>query len=93
MVIGLLTLKIHFPEAGSLKGKRHILRSLMDRLKNRFNVSIAEVGDRDLWQSSILGVAHVNTDRREADSTLTTLLNLLDEENDLQVVDVSTEFL
>ena len=93
MVIAVLTLRLHYPEAGSLKQKRFILRSLTDRVRKRFNVSVAEVDDRDLWQSSILAVSHVNTDRREADSTLSSILNLLDGENDLQVVDVQTEFL
>jgi len=93
MVIGLLTLRLHFPESGSLKDKRLVLKSLLDRIRNRFNVSIIEAEDRDLWQSSVVVMAHVNTDRSNADSTLQAVLNLLDAESMLQVVDVETEFL
>lgn len=93
MVIGLLTLRLHYPGCGSLKDKRLVLKSILDRLRDRFNVSAAEVEDRDLWQSSVLALAHVNTDRAHADSTLSAVLNFLDSELDAQVVDVQTEFL
>jgi hypothetical protein len=93
MVIAVLTLQLHFPESGSLKDKRLVLRSLMDRLQNRFNVSVAEVEDRDLWQSSVLVLAHVNTGRPDAESTLQAVLNLVDAESSVQVVDAQTEFL
>lgn len=59
MLVGLLTLELHFPQADSLKSKRLILRSLKDRIKNKFNVSIAEVDGNKLWQRSVLGVACV----------------------------------
>jgi len=59
MLVGLLTLELHFPQADSLKSKRLILRSLKDRIKNKFNVSIAEVDGNELWQRSVLGVACV----------------------------------
>jgi len=92
MVIGLLTVEVHIPESGSLKSKRFVLKSLMDRLRKRFNVAVAEVEYRDLWQRSVLGIVTVNTDRKHADSTLALALNLLDDETDLQVTGVQTEF-
>ena len=92
MVIGLLTVQIHIPESHSLKSKRFVLRSLMDRLRKRFNVAVAEVEYRDLWQRSVLGIATVNTDRRHADSTLALALNLMDDEADLRVTGVQTEY-
>lgn len=64
MLVGLLTLELHLPEADSLKSKRLILRSLKDRIKNKFNVSIAEVDGNDLWQRSVLGVACVANEAR-----------------------------
>ena len=63
MFIGVLRLTLHLPDPGSLKSKRHLLRSALDRVKARFNVSIAEVGDNDLWQRSVVGVAAVGNDR------------------------------
>ncbi len=62
MFVGVLRLTLHLPEPGSLKSKRHLLRSAIDRVKAKFNVSIAEVADNDLWQKSVLGVAAVGND-------------------------------
>jgi hypothetical protein len=92
MVIGLLTVEVHIPASGSLKSKRFVLKSLTDRLRKRFNLAVAEVEYRDLWQRSVLGIVTVNTDRKHADSTLALALNLLDDEADLQVTGVQTEF-
>lgn len=66
----MLRIDLHIPLAGSLKGKRQVLRSLKDRLFARFNVSVAEVGSQDLWQRAQLGIAHVSLDAQGADSAL-----------------------
>jgi hypothetical protein len=62
MFVGVLRLTLHLPEPGSLKSKRHLVRSAIDRVKARFNVSIAEVGANDLWQRSVIGVTAVGND-------------------------------
>jgi uncharacterized protein YlxP (DUF503 family) len=62
MFVGVLRLTLHLPAPGSLKSKRHLLRSAIDRVKARFNVSIAEVGANDLWQRAVVGVAAVGND-------------------------------
>ena len=62
MFVGVLRLTLHLPEPGSLKSKRHLVRSAIDRVKARFNVSIAEVAENDLWQKSVIGVASVGND-------------------------------
>lgn len=62
MFVGVLRLTLHLPEPGSLKSKRHLVRSALDRVRAKFNVSIAEVGENDLWQRSVLGVAAVGND-------------------------------
>jgi uncharacterized protein YlxP (DUF503 family) len=62
MFVGILRLTLHLPEPGSLKSKRHLVRSALDRVKARYNVSIAEVGQNDLWQRSVLGVSAVGND-------------------------------
>jgi uncharacterized protein len=61
-VIALLTLDIHIPHAQSLKDKRMILRSLRDRLRAKFNVSVAEVDHQDLWQRAQMSVVMVGSD-------------------------------
>jgi uncharacterized protein YlxP (DUF503 family) len=70
MFVGVLRLTLHLPAPGSLKSKRHLVRSAIDRVKARFNVSIAEVGDNDLWQRSVVGVAAVGNDRAFVNETL-----------------------
>jgi uncharacterized protein YlxP (DUF503 family) len=59
MVIGACSLELHIPGNGSLKGKRQIIKSLVVRLRREFNVSVAEVGAQDIWQSAIIGVVCV----------------------------------
>jgi hypothetical protein len=58
--IGLLTLHLHIEHAQSLKDKRQVLRALKDRLRKRFNVSVAELDFQDSWQSSLIGVVTVS---------------------------------
>src|SRR5919206_1770949 len=70
MFIGVLRLTLHLPDPGSLKSKRHLLRSALDRVKGKFNVSIAEVGDNDLWQRAVVGVAAVGNDHAFVNETL-----------------------
>jgi len=70
MFVGILRLTLHLPDPGSLKSKRHLLRSAIDRVKARYNVSIAEVADNDLWQRSVVGVAAVGNDHAFVNETL-----------------------
>ncbi len=70
MFVGVLRLTLHLPEPGSLKSKRHLLRSAIDRVKARYNVSIAEVAENDLWQKSVVGVAAVGNDQAFVNETL-----------------------
>ena len=63
MVVGVLRLTLYIPGAASLKDKRQVLRKVVDRLRARFNVSAAEVGDHDVWQSAVVGVCAVANDR------------------------------
>src|SRR3972149_4998891 len=77
MFIGVLRLTLHLPDPGSLKSKRHLLRSAIDRVKSRFNVSIAEVADNDLWQRSVVGVAAVGNDHAFVNETLDKVADLV----------------
>jgi uncharacterized protein YlxP (DUF503 family) len=62
MPIGCLTLEIHLPESRSLKDKRQVLRSLKDRLRHRFNVSVAELDGQDTWQHAVVGIVAISAD-------------------------------
>jgi uncharacterized protein len=70
MFVGVLRLTLHLPAPGSLKSKRHLVRSAIDRVKAKFNVSIAEVAENDLWQRSVLGVSAVGNDHAFVNETL-----------------------
>lgn len=93
MVIGLLTLDLHFPGARSLKDKRQALRSLLTRLKGHLNVAVAEVEHQDLWQRARVAVVSVNTDGTELDSTLAAATRMAENEREILVVDSQTEVL
>ena len=93
MVIGLLTLELHFPGARSLKDKRHVLRGLQARLRKQFNVSVAEVEFHDLWQRARLAVVTVNTDRVHLESTLQSVAGEAASARDAELVDQQVEVL
>jgi uncharacterized protein YlxP (DUF503 family) len=65
--VAILTVELHFPEASSLKGKRHYVRSIKDNLRNKFGASVAEVDHHDLWQRATVTVACVARAARDAE--------------------------
>ena len=69
--VGVLTLEIHVESSHSLKEKRHVVKSLKDRLRQKFNVSVSEIDHLDSWQSSVVAVATVSIDRVRAEQLLT----------------------
>jgi uncharacterized protein YlxP (DUF503 family) len=68
--VGILSVELHFPEAGSLKGKRKFVKSAKAQLQNRFGVSVAEVDHHELWQRSRLTLSCVAREYREAQTLL-----------------------
>jgi hypothetical protein len=91
MVVGLANIDIHIPESGSLKNKRHFLKGIKDRVKNRFNVSIAEVDHNDLWQRATLGVSVVANQKQFANRVLSQVVDFVGRENGVQILDYSIE--
>ena len=69
-VVGVLTLEIHVEHSHSLKDKRHVVKSLKDRLHDRFNVSVAEIDGLESWQQSTVGAAVIANDRVFAEKIL-----------------------
>lgn len=91
MFIGVCTMEMHIPESGSLKTKRHSLKSLKDRIRNKFNVSVAEVGDNDLWQKTSLAVAAVSNDKSHLNQTMDHVLNLVRSVPEVSLLDYQIE--
>jgi uncharacterized protein YlxP (DUF503 family) len=68
--VGILSVELHLPESGSLKGKRKYVRSAKAQLQNRFGVSVAEVDHHELWQRARLTLSCVTREYREAEQLL-----------------------
>jgi len=93
VVIGTLKVTLYIPESGSLKSKRRVLRSIKDRLRSQFNVSVAEVEHHDLWQKTAIAVALVTKDRKHADQSLQKILNRIESYRLAEVIGVEREIL
>ena len=92
MTVGLCRLWLRLPENHSLKGKRQAVRSLTARLQNRFNISVADVDDHDLWQMVSLGLCCVTNSERHAHELLTAVVDYIRSQRlDLELVDFRTE--
>src|SRR5262245_23550620 len=79
MFVGVARLTLQITDSGSLKSKRQVLRRVTDRLKARFNVSVAEVEDQDLWQRATIALAVVSADRRHVDEQVQKIIHFVEE--------------
>jgi len=93
MVVGICHLDVLIPENHSLKGKRHVLRKLTDRVRSRFNVAISEVGDNDLWQRAQIGICTVSNDRRHINSSLDQVIDFIEQMYLVEVVSTEMEIM
>lgn len=93
MVVGVCTVELWIPESQSLKDKRQVLHSLKDRLRGKFNLSVAEVDGQDLWQKAVLGMACVANDGSHIEQVLEQALNVMKSMPTVEVVRVHRELL
>ncbi len=93
MNVGVLSIDLLLNDSGSLKDKRRVLRRLKDRIKNRFNVSIAEVDDMDKWQKATLAIAAVSNDKKHLSGYLDNIVDFIEKESKIMVLDHATEIL
>jgi uncharacterized protein YlxP (DUF503 family) len=91
VIVGVLRLTFHIPHARSLKDKRSVVRRFRDRVRSRFDVSIAEVGDQDLHQRAVFGVAVVSSDATVCDSVLEQVAHEASVQRDAVLTDRTTE--
>jgi len=92
MVVGTLRLELHLPAADSLKAKRSVVNRVKERVRSRFNASIAEVSHQDLWQRATLGVAVVGEEQGILDRVLHDILSVVEREDRLAVLDYTIQF-
>jgi len=94
MIIGVSQITLHLPDSQSLKDKRQIIKSVVARVRNRFEVSIAEVEDQDLWQVAVLGVSCVSNSKQHAEEILSHVRRYIEETRpDCIASNVETEFI
>jgi len=94
MNIGALRVRLRIPENHSLKGKRMVVRSITSQVKNKFNVSIAEIEDQDMWQVATLGITCVSNDSRHVNETLSHVMNFIEaNRGDAEILDYEIELL
>lgn len=93
MIIGSCSLKLNIFESNSLKEKRHIIKGIIGKLQSRFNISVAEVGLNDNWQSSIIGFACVTNDTQHANQIISNVINFIDNDNRVEIVETNIEML
>ena len=92
MLVKVLTVDLLIPGSSSLKEKRFVLKSLKERLRSRFNVSVAEVDYQDKWQRTMLAVAIVGSDRESVDGTCSQVRRFIEGDHRIEVADTLEEF-
>lgn len=91
MIIAAMTIRLHSPWVHSLKEKRMEVKRLLARVRNQFNVSAAEVGDQDIHQSIIIGIAVIAANSAQADSILDSVINFVEANSEAQIVSIDRE--
>ena len=87
------TVELHLPDVDSLKGKRHVLKGLKERVRNRFEVAVAEVDHHDSWQRATLAVACVSHDSRHANEVVDKAMDFIEDHVEGRVIETFLEIL
>ncbi len=94
MNVGMCRVRLRFPENLSLKGKRQVLKSITTRLRNKFNVSVAEVDDNDLWQLATVGLCCVSNNKRYTNEVLSKAVDfIVNGRFEVEILDYEIEIL
>lgn len=94
MNAGICKIKLHLSESRSLKDKRRTVKSIISRLRNQYNISIAEVDDQDLWQLVTLGIACVSNNNQHVDEMLSKVISFITNNYpELEIIDQDVEIL
>ena len=94
MHVGVARIALHLPENDSLKGKRMVVKSVVQRVRNRFNVAIAEIDTQDAWEVITLGIVCVSGDRRHSNEMLSKVIDFIESERlDAEVGEIELELI
>jgi hypothetical protein len=93
MTVGILRVALFIQGSNSLKEKRMVLHSLKARLRNNFNLAVAQIGDEDKWQKSTLAIVGVERDRKNMNSVLSGVINFIEGFNDVNLINHEMELI
>jgi len=94
MNIGVLMVRFRLPENHSLKGKRQVVKSITSRIQNKFNVSVAEVSEQDLWQVAAIGISCVSNNKQHANEVLSKVMDFISKSRfEIELLDYEIEIL
>jgi uncharacterized protein YlxP (DUF503 family) len=91
MIIAAARITLMIPENASLKGKRRVVKSLIEKVRHKFDAAIAEVGDNDLWQKAKIGVALVGNDRQLLEARLQQIMKFMENQHLAEIIDSQVE--
>ena len=91
--ISLITVELFIPLTQSLKEKRSVVKGLRDRVRARFNASVAELGYHDKWQRAVIGVCMISGDRKKLEIDMARLRHVCEEEARIEITDIRQEWL
>jgi len=91
MIIAAAMITLVIPGNDSLKGKRRVIKSLMDRVRHKFEAAVAEVGDNDLWQKARIGVALVGNDSQFLEARLQQIMKFMENQYLAEIIDSQVE--
>jgi uncharacterized protein YlxP (DUF503 family) len=93
MFIGVLKASLYLSEPQSLKDKRRVIKGLCDRIKNKFNMAVAQTGSMDSWNNSELGIVCVSNAASHADSMLSSVVNFIETQGTVELTFIQTEII
>ena len=94
MNVGVAKISLRIPENMSLKGKRQVLKSIIGRVRSRFDVAVAEVDDNDSWQAAAIGICCVSNNKRHSNEVLSKVVDFIGKSRfDVEILDYSIEII
>lgn len=93
MQIGYMSLRIKIYDVFSLKEKRSVVKSLIERLKHKFNISVCEGGENDILQLSVIGIVFISNERRHIESTAENIIKFMENDGRFEIISISREVL
>lgn len=93
MIIGSCKIELLIYNTNSLKEKRHVIKSIIERLKSRYNISISEVGEQDKWQKSLIGLCTVSNSYKLVDEIIDKIIDFIDYDSRIEIINIQREIL